>query len=230
MECSQGIILHLCCCKSCNAFRTVADKFGFGVIDVDTKVDLNSPHTVRYLLCLAARGMVKRVLSGLPCRTRSMLRNRPLGPPVVRAMDGDKRWGLCGAPIPDQLKMFEDDCLFLRTLLLMRVADQGLKLKFPDCPLLHGLLENPRGPMATVGDKAGNLPTIWCTPEWVATEKALKLTQYHTKVKPTTIAVHARYWPVWVRSVERNVHAPVADPSREDSSTWSEGQQASSKR
>ena len=145
-ERANAVVVHLCCGESRGFFAPVACQRGYVVIDVDVQENLNSPHTMMYLLSLAARGMVKAVLSGLPCRTRSQLRNRPPGPPVIRGRDGEPRWGLPSATVADRIKLFEDDCLLLRTLLLMRVASEGLRLKYGDCPPLHGLLKNPRDP------------------------------------------------------------------------------------
>ena len=112
----------------------------------------------------------------------------------------------------------------------MRVASEGLRLKYGDCPPLHGLLENPRDPVAIVGEKVSHLPTLWCTPEWMGTQQALDLTQYHinqgplghVKVKPTTIAAHSRFWPMWARQIEGKSRAVGQGRLQDSSSAWSE--------
>ena len=87
---------------------------------------------------------------------------------------------------------------------------------------LHGLLENARDPVAIVGEKVSHLPTLWCTPEWMGTQ------QYHinqgplghVKVKPTTIAAHSRFWPLWARQIEGK--SRLGQGLLQDSSRWSE--------
>ena len=228
LERSKGVILHLCCGSCRGEFQASASRHGMIVLDVDCKEDLNNPHTASYLLRLAGLGKLRGVMSGLPCRTRSVLRNRAPGPPVIRGRFGESCWGLQGVDLSDQDKLFEDDCLLMRTLLLKVVAATGLKLACPDSPPLLSLLENPRDPVSFLGSEAEHLPSLWITPEWLTVQEFLGLQQYHlnqgplghTKVKPTTVAAHGLYWPVWARDITDKTCYPSCAVGSDDSKTW----------
>ena len=209
MHQSKGVILNLCCGSSRRQFQPTAARYGFQIVDVDVKENLNSPHTMAYLLRLAASGKVKGVLSRLPDRTWD------IGSFAIRSRSGVGRWGLESASAEDRSRLFHDNCLLLRVLMLKVVSAKGLKMKFGDCPLLS-ITEAARDPQATVGENREDLPSVWCTPEWEVTERFLGVGQYHFNqgplghedIKPTTIAAHGVYWPLWIRDILDNTCYP----------------------
>ena len=227
IERSRGVLLHLCCGSCRGEFQATAARHGMYVLDVDCKENLNSPQTMSYLMKLAALGKFKGVLSGLPCRTRSMLRNRPPGPPVIRSRVGEGRWGLGTADSREQAKMFEDDCLLMRTLLLKVVASTGLRLRYQDSPPLFSLVENPSDPVSVLGPAASDLPSLWVTPEWQTVQEFLQVRLFHInqgplghcRIKPTTISAHGLYWPQWARDIRDMTCFPVYGGA-DDSSSW----------
>ena len=89
IEQSQGVILHLFCGRARRAFDSVASRFGLSVLPIDVEEDLLNPAVYSYILSLALTGRLVAVLSGLPCRTRSVMRGQGSGPPVVRSRDGE---------------------------------------------------------------------------------------------------------------------------------------------
>ena len=93
----------------------------------------------------------------------------------------------------DQDKLFEDDCLLARTLLLKVVATVGLKMAYPDPPPLLTLLENPRDPVSFLGSEAAWLfKSSW---GFNSTTHMNRGPVGHAKVKPDNIAAHGFYWP-----------------------------------
>ena len=94
----DSLVLHLCCGKSRRALDGAASAHKALVVAIDREEDLNNPSTYAFLLRLCLTGKVSLIMSGLPCRTRSALRGRGDGPPVVRGRYGGQRWGL---PVED---------------------------------------------------------------------------------------------------------------------------------
>ena len=211
MHRSKGVILNLCCGNSRRQFQQTAARYGFQVLDVDVKENLNSPHTMAYLLRLAAAGKVKGVSSRIPDRTWDA------GSLAIRSRDGEGRWGLDSASADDCSRLFHDDCLLLRMLMLKVVSATGLRLRFGECPPLLSITEGPRDPRE-------NMPSVWCTPEWEVTERFLGVRQYHLNqgplghedIKPTTIAAHGVYWPLWIRDILDSTCYPTSSPHDEN--------------
>ena len=121
----DSLVLHLCCGKSRRALDAAASAHKALVVAIDREEDLNNPSTYAFLLRLCLTGKVSLITSGLPCRTRSALRGRGEGPPVVRGRYGDQRWGLPHLPEEELWKIAEDDSLWVRTLSLLRIGLPG---------------------------------------------------------------------------------------------------------
>ena len=202
----DSLVLHLCCGKSRRAFDGAASAHKALVVAVDKDEDLNNPSTYAFLLRLCLTGKVSLITSGLPCRTRSALRGRGEGPPVVSACNGNYRWGLPDLPEDELWKIVEDDSLWVRTLSLAMAAQWGLENRFPGQGAKLGFgLENPSDPATVFGSSHGNSPSIWATPEYKTLESVLGLRQYHFDQgplghpirKPTTVGVTELFWPEW---------------------------------
>ena len=101
--------------------------------------------------------------------------------------------------------------------MLKVVSATGLRLRFGECPPLLSITEGPRDPRE-------NMPSVWCTPEWEVTERFLGVRQYHLNqgplghedIKPTTIAGHGVYWPLWIRDILDSTCYPTSSPHGEN--------------
>ena len=229
-ERSKGIVLHLFCGKSRHEFDAVAAKHGAKVVAVDSTEDLNDPATYTYLLKQALAGKVVAVLSGLPCRTRSALRGKDEGPPVVRARDGVERFGLENLPHQEREKVDYDDQLMLRSFILGVASkwDQIQGVRMVGFPYL---LENPRDPWEVFGGSHEQAPSIWVTPEFDTLRKTLGLELLrldqgplgHGCRKPTTVACLERLWPNWAMNIRGPGYSPHASGCSADWARWSPG-------
>ena len=234
IEMAKGVILHLCCGSSRRAFDEVAAKHGMVVLAVDSQEDLNDPSTYSYILSLAPRGKLKAVLSGFPCRTRSALRGRGEGPPVVRDRDGPGRWGKAGISAREEVKVWEDDQLMIRTLMLGVVAKWGLStLDSEEERCFNFILENPQDPKEVFGECHASYPTLWTTAEFEALRRLLGLSLItldqgplgHVCRKPTTVACVSGYWPSWAMDLKGPGWASDEQErgSSEEWAKWSHG-------
>ena len=208
IEQSQGVILHLFCGRARRAFDSVASRFGLSVLPIDVEEDLLNPAVYSYILSLALTGRLVAVLSGLPCRTRSVMRGQGSGPPVVRSRDGEGRWGLPELPQVELGKVQADDELWIKQLFVSIAAQWGLHQTSEGLRLGY-VLENPRDPYELFGKAFSTAPSLWVTPEYLKLQEALNLSQFHVdqgalgheRRKPTTIATTAEDWPEWCRMV-----------------------------
>ena len=234
IEMAKGVILHLCCGSSRRAFDEVAAKHGMVVLAVDSQEDLNDPSTYSYILSLAARGKLKAVLSGFPCRTRSALRGRGEGPPVVRDRDGPGRWGKAGISAREEAKVWEDDQLMIRTFMLGVVAKWGLStLDSEEERCFNFILENPQDPKEVFGECHASYPTLWTTAEFETLRRLLGLSLItldqgplgHVCRKPTTVACVSGYWPRWAMDLKGPGWASDEQErgSSEEWAKWSHG-------
>ena len=127
---SHGLLVHLFCGKSRNAFEDFAHKRNLTHVAVDAKENLLRQSTYQHLLLQSVRGRIRFLLGGPPCRTNSVCRYFPVsdaspGPRPVRTrgesicnMDHDH---LTGAEVA--MRQI-DDLLYLRMLALFIVASE----------------------------------------------------------------------------------------------------------
>ena len=116
----NGVLLNLFAGSTRQCFQAFADRNHMALLDIDLQEDLALEQTFSSLLSLALCGRIKILLAGPPCRTYSVLRSRPGGPPVVR--EGPERWGLEGIPWIEAQKVEGDNVLWVRTAALLYAA------------------------------------------------------------------------------------------------------------
>ena len=176
----------------------MADKNHMALLDIDLEEDLSLDTTFAYLLGLAIQGRVKILLAGPPCRTLSVCRTYPGGPPVVRDRVGPGRWGRANIPEAEALKVGGDNILILRTMALGIVANQSNEdLCTGD---LGSLVEQPRDPKEYCTHvPASNLPSLFAMPEWEWFAEKLKLRRVTMNQGPLGIpGLNPRSWaPTW---------------------------------
>ena len=122
LKAKQGVLINLFAGCSRERFRSVADKNHMALLDIDLDEDLSLDTTFSYLLALAIQGRVKILLAGPPCRTLSVCRTYPGGPPIVRDRLGPGRWGRANISGTESMKVEGDNVLILRTMALGIVA------------------------------------------------------------------------------------------------------------
>ena len=121
LKAKQGVLLNLFAGCTRESFRPVAERNGVALVDVDLEEDLALDSTFSYLTGLALQGRIKILLAGPPCRTLSVCRTYPDGPPVIRDRTGSGRWGREGVSEGEQAKE-SDNTLIIRTMALGMVA------------------------------------------------------------------------------------------------------------
>ena len=222
------------CCTSAarRALDGAASAHKALVVAIDKEEDLNNPSTYAFLLRLCLMGKVSLITSGLPCRTRSVLRGKGEGPPIVRARRGDHRWGLPNLFEEELWKIAEDDSLWVRTLSLSVAAQWGLENRFPGQGAKLGFgLENPSDPAVVFGSSHDSSPSIWVTPEYNTLEALLGLKQYHFDQgplghqirKPTTVGATESFWPAWCSDIRGPGWGMRPGTSSSEWSEWAVG-------
>ena len=127
--------------------------------------DMMSDHGVySSLLQAALEGKVNAVIAGPNCRTRSMLRHRPLPsgrPRPVRAWDGEE-FGLKDLDAQERADVEEDDTLLWRAIFIFLVARYVRQAKGENTNLPKMTLEQPASPC----DFLPEVVSFWETSEW----------------------------------------------------------------
>ena len=116
------------------------------------------------LLQAALEGKVNAVIAGPNCRTRSMLRHRPLPsgrPRQVRAWDGEE-FGLKDLDAQERADVEEDDTLLWRAIFIFLVARYVRQAKGENTNLPKMTLEQPASPC----DFLPEVVSFWETSEW----------------------------------------------------------------
>ena len=215
---SQGLLVHMFCGKSRNAFEGLAEKLGLSHVAIDEKENLLRQSTYQHLMLESIRGRIKLLIGGPPCRTNSVCRYFPVssmdqGPRPIRVrgqsvchMDHDYLSGT-------EVAMRQiDDLLYLRFLVLFVASvecNRGAELPDPGF-----VLEQPEDPEVWaakttewVGDQAFKLEEVrpasgfasfWSTPEWKDTANRYGLREMsfdqgpllHSTRKPTTLGTN----------------------------------------
>ena len=115
-------------------------------------------------LRLALKGWIKMILGGPNCRTRSVLRHRPLGdeegePRPLRSWMEDQEWGRNDFTESEKRRVEEDDILMLRMVMLFIVAEEVRKANSIKMPTQFAL-EQPAVP------REEEMVSWWRTPIW----------------------------------------------------------------
>ena len=208
---AQDIVVHLCPGSSRGMFNELARQYSWEVVEVDVEEDLHDPSVFGFLLLLAARGAVRALIGGPPCRTFSALRHRDQGPGPVRGVDVES-WGLHSLTQAQQASTDRDSLLFLKMFLLGSVARRAVKLhrRKPDAPYLPELfcflLEQPEDPAVVLessrDEKGRPYSSLWRWPPWLEWSReegatALSMDQGplgHPRRKPTTLGMVGPGW------------------------------------
>ena len=116
------------------------------------------------LLRLALKGWLKMVMGGPNCRTRSVLRHRPLGekewgPRPLRSWHEDQEWGRKDLTEKERQRVEEDDILMLRMIMLFVVAEEVRKVNGVKTPTQFAI-EQPAVP------KEEEVVSWWKTGIW----------------------------------------------------------------
>ena len=121
------------------------------------------------LLRMALNGWLKMVLGGPNCRTRSVLRHRPLGekewgPRPLRSWQEGQEWGGKDLTEKERQKVQEDDILMLRMIMLFVIAEEIRKANGARAPT-HFAVEKPAVP------KEDEVVSWWKTDVWKMLKK-----------------------------------------------------------
>ena len=122
------------------------------------------------LLQASLEGKINAVIAGPNCRTRSMLRHKPLPggrPRPVRAWNGEE-FGLKELDDYERAQVFEDDVLMWRAIYLFMVTRYVHQAKGGGGPVPRLALEQPASPSEYLPE----VVSFWDTAEWkdLATE------------------------------------------------------------
>ena len=186
-------------------------------VELEKGRDFMSDPLFFYLLDIARKGLVGKLLGGPPCKTFSLLRERGEGasadggPGVLRSRYSVERFGRAGLTTQEQGQADHDTVLMIRFLLLAEVAVQGLACQEGLDQIerkLFFLLEHPEDPAEYMPRRAESEPTfasIWQWPEIATFTKRHGLAQAsfhqgslgHPKVKPTRVLLSSGF--LWER-------------------------------
>ena len=170
-----GIILHLFAGpeKGFTLTRALKQVAGNAACDELLEVDilrgdshdmLKDQGVYSSLLQAALEGKINAVIAGPNCRTRSMLRHRPLPggrPRPVRAWNGEE-FGLNDLDPQERVQVEEDDILLWRSIFIYMVARYVRQAKGEDATLPKMTLEQPASPC----DFLPEVVSFWNTSEW----------------------------------------------------------------
>ncbi len=172
-------------------------------VELENGQDFASDPLFCYLLGLARKGKVDKLIGGPPCRTWSALRDKAMGtsgddgPSVVRARHGKGRFGLDSLSSADRQKVELDAVLLLRFVVLAEVAAAGLNdaEASEKHRALYLALEHPEDPLEYRPRASFNVEpaTIWQWPEikqFIQRHSLLEASFHqgvlgHPSVKPT---------------------------------------------
>lgn len=111
---------------------------------------------------MALSGSIKAVIGGPNCRTRSVLRTYPGGPPPSRCWDGGE-FGMDSLTEGEKRKVEEDDEMLWKMILIYLVAKFSRRIDAPDAGDQHVyfLLEQPGPPYYK-----REVVSFWWTDQW----------------------------------------------------------------
>ena len=162
------------------------------------KQDLTKTACYGALLRLAMDGQISTLIGGPNCRTRSVLRSYPGGPPLVRSW-GEGEFGKAGISMEEQAKVDYDDELMWKMVLLYVVAKESRKaLGNREGGRVGFLLEQPATP-----HYRPEVVSFWGTSQWKAFKQVENMDLVEVKqgdyggeaVKPTGLGTNLEVEP-----------------------------------
>lgn len=135
------------------------------VLEIDVKRgenhDMKKASCYGALLRLTLDGCISAVLGGPNCRTRSVLRTYPGGPPQTRRWNGGE-FGDEGISAEEQEKIDHDDEMMWKMILIYLVAEAARKVRYgKQKGKVSFLLEQPGPPWYKP-----EVVSFWWTPQW----------------------------------------------------------------
>lgn len=130
------------------------------------------------LMRAAMEGKLLAVVGGPNCRTRSILRHRPIAtnpaaPRPIRRWGGEE-YGITDATLEEKKILTEDDILLWRMMVLYMVAEYSRKARMIPHPTHFGL-EQPASPR----DHSPEVVSFWDTEEWNQLKKEFGWKEVH---------------------------------------------------
>ena len=208
---TKHVAVHLFAGESRDLLSNLPKDWMF--VAVDIQEDLHDPKVFGFLMHLAAKGKVKAVIGGPPCRTFSALRHLPGGSQPLRG-EGSEQWGLSGLSPAQQAAVDRDSLLFLKMFLLTSVARRALRVsqgmdpeyRPPHPEPFAFVLEQPEDPCQWIGsthdEQHRPYPSCWRWDAWLQWSRregatTLSLDQGplgHSNRKPTTLGLIGPGW------------------------------------
>ena len=147
----------------------------------------------RGLVAAAVEGQLRALVMGPNCRTRSVLRHRPLPsgrPRPVRSWEDGQEWGLKDLDNDEKRMVEEDDILMWRGIFLFIVSRYASDARGQHKEPVRLLIEQPASPR----DYQPEVVSFWDTWEWKQLKKEFTLHETHVNqgdyggraTKPTT--------------------------------------------
>ena len=139
------------------------------VLEIDVlrgpRHDVKSTECYGSLLRLALDGDVRMVLGGPNCRTRSVLRTYPGGPPPSRAWEDNQDFGKMDLDVRELAKVQHDDEMMWKMILIYLVAKWSRRVKYGEGRRGHVsyLVEQPAPP-----EYRPQVVSFWWTSQWKA--------------------------------------------------------------
>ena len=182
----------------------------------------------RGLLRVALEGKLEAMIGGPNCRTRSLLRHRPVpgqpdAPRPVRSWEEGQEYGLKNMTEEERVKVQQDDILLWRMIFLFIVGSY-VKQAMDDKSKVGFLLEQPASPR----DYMPEVVSLWDQRDWKEVSKEFNLEELTVNqgdyggaaVKPTTLANNMSIQPSTPRRVKK-VGKEIT--SSKDLSRWAPG-------
>ena len=167
----EGCVLHLFAgeAEGYTFSRAMKETTGTSrqVLEIDVKRglrhDVTTTECYGSLLRLALEGDVRVVIGGPNCRTRSVLRTYPGGPPPSRSWEDGQEFGNWDLTEEEAEKVHHDDEMMWKMILIYLVAKLSRRAKHG--PGVNGhvafLLEQPAPP-----DYRPQVVSFWWMPQW----------------------------------------------------------------
>ena len=200
-------------------------------IHLENGQDVCHPALWKVLVKICAKGNVDAVIGGPPCRTFSILRHRPPGPPPLRSRTHP--YGLPQLEAANRDYVNQDTAYFVRHLYLHSLATAG-RVERGDVRTkeVAMALEQPADPdeyLNPENELFGTVPTFWRTPLWEIyhQENMMKITfDQHVlgqvARKPATVGTHM--WSLkQLDGMQAEGNPPPWKGSSPELATWAPG-------
>ena len=201
-------------------------------IDLENGQDVCHPALWKVLVKICAKGKVDAVIGGPPCRTFSILRHRPPGPPPLRSRTHP--YGLPQLEAANRDYVNQDTAYFVRHLYLHSLATAG-RVERGDVRTkeVAMALEQPADPDEYLNPETelwGKVPTFWRTPLWEIYHQENMMEKItfdqhvlgHVARKPTTVGTNM--WSLkQLDGMQAEGNPPPWKGSSSELATWAPG-------